>query len=163
MSKYVKWDLNPAKKLQNFDVRMRTNTQKRALRAAANVNKDQLKSVAPRGESGLLRRSMAIKVKVKKGGIVGYALAGARKKWKQQFEGVEKQPSRYQSIVEKGRRGVFAINKKVLANRGHIFGVYAQPTIGSHFIESTAMVSVPQAQGAYMEVVNAAIRKELLS
>jgi HK97 gp10 family phage protein len=142
-------------KLNEVERKVRTKILRDALGEAARLILRSAKAKVPRGETGLLRRSLGIKMKVyrKSGAVV--ALVGPRTGFRKskggrvrtalgdKFAAAGVKPHLYAHLVEKGRRAVTVQTAKVLSDGSVIFGrrvaaVPARPFLRPAFDENKA-------------------------
>lgn len=75
-----KWTQDPFKSLDAIDKAMRRRIARSALQKTSRVMAKDLKPSIPKGETGLTKKSIGQKVKIKKNGLVVFGMAGARTK-----------------------------------------------------------------------------------
>ena len=130
------------RQLRNVDKKVRNRLLKKAIRAASKLVLTSAKAkVAVR--TGLLRKSLGIKVKVyRKSGIV-VGIVGPRTGYKGSGKDPDENPTNIAHLVEKGRKAVMVRTKKTLSDGTTAYGreakaVPARPFLRPAFDENKA-------------------------
>jgi Bacteriophage HK97-gp10, putative tail-component len=134
---------------------------RKGLTKATRILAKGAKSRAPKGPTGLLKKSIGSKVKTyPKGAVVG--LVGARKGHKKVIDGRNVDPARYSHLSERGRRAVQAKGKALLIRgKEPLFFKRAAAAAGKGWLRAAWSAGKPQAQRVIVETIRADLVKLL--
>lgn len=138
---------------------VRNQILRKALDKATQPMLKRAKQLAPRGPTGLLRKSLGRKIKTYRRSGVVVAILGPRKGFRKVVNGKPVDPVRYAHLVELGRGAVAVKKARILSSGTKVFGRRVRPAPAKPFLKPAFQQGKKAAEAIIIGIIWNEVRK----